>query len=84
MMLLITIVWYCNGSGTPSSSYSSFYIRPAVAAIRVAAATPPPVTDDDATAADDNDDYANEYDLTPAVSLFIEFRNRFGPYQLVP
>ena len=39
------------------------------------------------TAVDDNDhddDYANEYDLTPAVSLFIEYQNRFGPYQLVP
>ena len=84
MMLLITIVWYCNGSGTPSSS--SFYIRPAVAAIRIAvdttAAAAPTAADDDDD--DDDDDYANEYDLTPAVSLFIEFRNRFGPYQLVP
>ena len=70
-----------NGSGTPSSS--SFYIRPAIATIRVAvavdtiAAAAPTTADDN----DDNDDdYANEYDLTPAVSLFIEFQNRFGRY----
>ena len=43
-----------DGSGTPTYSYSSFYISPAAAAIRVAVATaaataPPP------TAADDDD-----------------------------
>ena len=34
-------------------------------------------------AAADNDDYVDEYDLEPAVSLFVAFRNRFGPFQLV-
>ena len=70
---------------TSTSSYSSFYIRPTAATIRVSVAT-----DDDATPTpmavdvDDVDDDANEYDLTPAVSLFVDFQNRFGPYQLVP
>ena len=60
---MITIL---SGLGTPSSS--SFYIRSVVAVIRVAV--------DNADAADPTAaNNANEYDLTPAVSLFIEFRN---------
>ena len=47
-----------DGSGTPASSYSSFYIRPATAAIRVAVATAasaaPPTT------VADNDDEKNK------------------------
>jgi len=41
------------------------------------------------TAADDGDDedvvnYEDQYDIAPAASLFVAFRNRFGPYRLVP
>jgi len=39
------------------------------------------------TAADDDDvvvNYVDGYDFASAASLFVEFRNRFGPYQLVP
>ena len=41
------------------------------------------------TAADDGDDedadeYVDEYDIAPAASLFVAFRNQFGPYRLVP
>ena len=44
-----------DGSGTPMSSYSSFYIRPAAAAIRVAVATATAAdTDPPPTAADDD------------------------------
>jgi len=79
---VVVAVAVADGSGTLSSS--SFYIRPAIAAIRFAVDTTadaaPTAADDD----DDDDDYANEYDLTPAVSFFIEFRNRFGSSQLVP
>ena len=82
-VLLFSFVSYAaDESGTPSSS--SFYIRPVIAAIRVAAATPPPVADNDATAADDNDDYANAYDLTSTASFFIGFQNQQLAYQLFP
>ena len=37
-----------------------------------------------AAAAAADDDYVDEYDLAPIASFFIEFRNQFLSYQLVP
>jgi len=46
-----------------------------------AAAAAATVADDD----DDNaDDCVDEYDLAPAASVFVGFRNQYLPYQLVP
>ena len=82
-MLLFSFVSYAaDGSGIPFSS--PFYIRPAVAAIRVATAAAPPVADDDDAAADDNDDVDDKYHYTIHRSFFIGFWNQFCLYQLVP